>query len=95
MYFWASQTLEVIREDIEHTIKVIDDVFDERVWEFRHPEIWPPNRDKDLRHDAWTQQLRPYQEDLQREFEKLREVLRTIAARQKQIAHLFDNVSHW
>ncbi|KAI9720959.1 MAG: hypothetical protein M1828_005431 [Chrysothrix sp. TS-e1954] len=91
-YFWASQTLDVVRGDIEHTIKTIEDFFVESIWEMRHPTIWPGSGEDDPRRSAWCNRLQPHREGMQREITNLRKSLDKIGARQRQIKDLFDNL---
>ncbi|KAI9727165.1 MAG: hypothetical protein M1828_007366 [Chrysothrix sp. TS-e1954] len=91
-YFWASQTLEIMQQDLHQSVAMIERVFTDEVWESKDPYIWPLNGLDDPRRQYWCKLLLGYRRRLEKEFDRLRDTSATITARQKQITNLFDNL---
>jgi hypothetical protein len=87
-YFWASQTLGVLAEEIERIIAAYRDTFTDEVWSGEHRTLFPGKADKSARFANWRKKMLHTRKLFEHEVDKLKEILRFINREQKEIKSL-------
>ena len=75
-YFWAYQTLGMLKNGIKAIIDAYEDTFTDEVWEGKHKSLWPILEEESPRNMYWRKRMAGLKKDFEKEmkgFEKLYE----------------------
>lgn len=87
-YFWASQTLGILAEEIGLMINAYRDTFTDELWSGEHRTLFPGKADKSARFANWRKKMTHTRRLFECEIEALREIQRFINREQKEIKSL-------
>jgi hypothetical protein len=75
-YFWASQTLSIMNQDIEEMIESFQDVFSDSVWLGQDKIIWPGAQDVEAssRNASWRKRMALLRRGIDEEIQRLRTI---------------------
>lgn len=91
-YFWATQTLAVMNDNIQAMINAYKDTFTEDVWTGEHKFIWPGKKDQSSRYANWRKRMRNLKKLFEIEIEKLESILAMNAQEIKDLKSLRDQL---
>jgi CorA-like Mg2+ transporter protein len=91
-YFWATQTLAVMNDNIQAMINAYKDTFTEDVWTGEHKYIWPGKRDQSSRYANWRKRMANLRKLFEVEIEKLENILAMNAQEIKDLKSLRDQL---
>jgi CorA-like Mg2+ transporter protein len=91
-YFWATQTLSVMNDNIQDMINAYKDTFTEDVWTGEHRYIWPGKKDQSSRFANWRKRMANLKKLFDIEIEKLENILATNAQEIKDLKSLRDQL---
>ncbi|OAP54629.1 hypothetical protein AYL99_11077 [Fonsecaea erecta] len=87
-YFWASQTLGLLSNEIKDMISAYRDTFTDEFWSGEHKTLFPGTKDQSPRYNNWRKKLVYTRRQFEKEISQLEEVLRIFQEQQKQIKNL-------
>ncbi|EXJ81599.1 hypothetical protein A1O1_07663 [Capronia coronata CBS 617.96] len=87
-YFWASQTLGLLSNEIKAMIAAYKETFTDEVWSGEHKTLFPGTKDQSSRYSNWRRKLCHTRRQFEKEIAQLEEVLRTFQQQQKEIRGL-------
>lgn len=87
-YFWASQTLGLLSNEIKAMIAAYKETFTDEVWSGEHKTLFPGTRDQSARYDNWRRKLVYTRRQFEKEIAQLEDVLRMFQQQQKEIRGL-------
>ncbi|KIW76671.1 hypothetical protein Z517_09115 [Fonsecaea pedrosoi CBS 271.37] len=87
-YFWASQTLGLLSNEIKDMITTYRDTFTDEFWSGEHKTLFPGTKDQSPRYNNWRKKLVYTRKQFEKEISQLDEVLRIFQEQQKQIKNL-------
>ncbi|KAL2395098.1 hypothetical protein ABEF94_000734, partial [Exophiala dermatitidis] len=87
-YFWASQTLGLMSNEIKAMIAAYKETFTDEVWSGEHKTLFPGTRDQSSRYSNWRRKLQHTRRQFEKEIAQLEDVLRTFQQQQKEIRGL-------
>jgi hypothetical protein len=87
-YFWASQTLGLLSNEIKDIIATYKDTFTDEFWTGEHKTLFPGTKDQSPRYNNWRKKLVHTRRQFDKEISQLEEVFRTFQDQQKQIKNL-------
>lgn len=70
-YFWATQTLAVMNDNIQAMINAYRETFTDDVWTGEHKYIWPGTKDQSSRYANWRKRMGNLKKLFEVEIEKL------------------------
>ena len=91
-YFWATQTLAVMNDNIQAMMKAYKDTFTDEVWTGTHKYIWPGRADQSSRHENWRRRMNNLRKAFEVEMEKLEELMDINTQEMKDIKALRDQL---
>ena len=87
-YFWASQTLGILSDELDAMIQAYKETFTDEVWAGEHKTLFPGNSDTSARYSNWRKKLGHQRKLFEREIENLRDIRRFCDREQKDIKGL-------
>ncbi|EXJ82421.1 hypothetical protein A1O3_06234 [Capronia epimyces CBS 606.96] len=87
-YFWASQTLGLLSNEIKAMIAAYKETFTDEFWSGEHRTLFPGTKDQSSRYSNWRKKLYHTRRQFEKEVGQLEEVLRTFQQQQKEIRGL-------
>ena len=87
-YFWASQTLGVLSDELDAMIQAYKETFTDEVWAGEHKTLFPGTSDTSARYSNWRKKLAHQRKLFEREIENLRDIRRFCDREQKDIKGL-------
>lgn len=87
-YFWASQTLGLLSNEIKDIVNTYKDTFTDEFWSGEHKTLFPGTKDQSPRYNNWRKKLVHTRRQFEKEISQLEEVFRTFQDQQKQIKNL-------
>ncbi|OCT48370.1 Mg2+ transporter protein CorA-like/Zinc transport protein ZntB [Cladophialophora carrionii] len=87
-YFWASQTLGLLSNEIRDMIATYKDTFTDEFWTGEHKTLFPGTKDQSPRYNNWRKKLVHTRRQFEKEMSHLEEVFQTFQDQQKQIKNL-------
>jgi hypothetical protein len=87
-YFWASQTLGLVIDEIEAMISSYKDTFTDEVWSGEHKTLFPGPASTSARYTNWRKKMNGSRKLLDKEMDNLKDILRTCIREQKDIEKL-------
>lgn len=87
-YFWASQTLALLSNEIKAMIAAYKETFTDEVWSGEHKTLFPGTKDQSSRYNNWRKKLVHTRRQFEKEIRRLEEVLVTFQQQQKEIRGL-------
>ncbi|KAJ9614009.1 hypothetical protein H2200_002145 [Cladophialophora chaetospira] len=87
-YFWASQTLGLLSNEIKDIISTYKDTFTDEFWSGEHKTLFPGTKHQSPRYKNWRKKLVHTRRQFEKEIAQLEEVFRTFQDQQKQIKNL-------
>jgi CorA-like Mg2+ transporter protein len=91
-YFWATQTLAVMNDNIQAMINAYKDTFTEDVWTGEHKYIWPGKKDQSSRYANWRKKMANLRNLFETEIHKLEDILAMNAQEIKDLKSLRDQL---
>lgn len=91
-YFWATQTLAVMNDNIQAMINAYRDTFTEDVWTGEHKYIWPGKKDQSSRYANWRKRMGNLRKLFDIEIDKLEKILAMNAQEIKDLKSLRDQL---
>ncbi|KAF7507974.1 hypothetical protein GJ744_009871 [Endocarpon pusillum] len=91
-YFWATQTLAVMNDNIQAMINAYKDTFTEEVWTGEHKYIWPGKKDQSSRYANWRKRMGSLRKLFEAEIEQLERLLNMNAQEIKDLKSLRDQL---
>jgi CorA-like Mg2+ transporter protein len=73
-YFWATQTLSVMNDNIQAMINAYRETFTDDVWTGEHKYIWPGTKDQSSRYANWRKRMANLKKLFEIEIEKLEDI---------------------
>ena len=89
-YFWASQTIGLIIDEIEAMISSYKDTFTDDVWSGEHKTLFPGPASTSARYTNWRKKMNNSRKLLDQEMDNLKDILRTCIREQEDIEKLRD-----
>ena len=87
-YFWASQTLGILSDEIDAMIQAYKETFTDEVWAGEHKTLFPGTKDTSARYSNWRKKLEHQRRLFEREIENLHDIRRFCDREQKDIKSL-------
>ena len=87
-YFWASQTLSILIDEIDAMIEAYRQTFTDEVWAGEHKTIFPGTADTSARYSNWRKKLGHQRKLFELEIENLKDIRRFCDREQKDIKGL-------
>ena len=87
-YFWASQTLGVLSDELDAMVQAYKETFTDEVWAGEHKTLFPGTSDTSARYSNWRKKLGHQRKLFEREIENLKEIRRFCDREQKDIKGL-------
>jgi exonuclease VII small subunit len=84
-YFWASQTLGLLSNEIKDITVAYNDTFTDEFWTGEHKTLFPGTKDQSPRYNNWRKKLTHTRRLFEKEIAQLEEVFRIFQDLQKQI----------
>jgi hypothetical protein len=91
-YFWAYQTLGIIQENIRAIVRASKDTFTDKVWNGRHPTLWPLVNDDEPRAKEWTKRIDSLRKKFNAEIDEFERKTEKIEDTRKDIRQLRDQL---
>lgn len=91
-YFWATQTLAVMNDNIQAMINAYKDTFTEDVWTGEHKFIWPGKKDQSSRYANWRKRMESMRKLFEVEIDNLEELLGNNEKEIKDVKSLRDQL---
>ncbi len=87
-YFWASQTLGLLSNEIKAMISAYRDTFTDELWSGEHKTLFPGTKDQSSKYKNWRKKLVHTRRLFEKEIAHLEEVLKMFQQQQKEIRNL-------
>lgn len=87
-YFWASQTLGLLSNEILDIISTYKDTFTDEFWSGEHKTLFPGTKEQSPRYNNWRKKMVHTRRQFDKEINQLEEVFKTFQDQQKQIKNL-------
>ncbi|RVX65848.1 hypothetical protein B0A52_10305 [Exophiala mesophila] len=87
-YFWASQTLGVLSNEIKDMINAYRETFSEDFWTGEHKTLFPGTKEQSSKYGNWRKKLSHTRKQFEKEIQNLEEVLKMFSHQQKEIRGL-------
>lgn len=87
-YFWASQTLGLLSNEIKAMLSAYNDTFTDEFWSGEHKTLFPGTRDQSPRYNNWRKKLINTRRQFEKVLMQLEDVLKTFQQQQKEIRNL-------
>ncbi|KAI1626047.1 hypothetical protein EDD37DRAFT_656988 [Exophiala viscosa] len=87
-YFWASQTLGLLSNEIKAMIAAYKETFTDEVWSGEHKTLFPGTKEQSSRYNNWRKKLVHTRRQFEKEIIRLEEVLIMFQQQQKDIRGL-------
>lgn len=91
-YFWATQALAVMNDNIQAMINAYKDTFTDDVWSGNHKFIWPGKKDQSSRYANWRKRMENLRKLFEVEIVKLEEIINMNAQEIKDLKSLRDQL---
>lgn len=91
-YFWATQTLAVMNDNIQAMINAYRDTFTEDVWTGEHKYIWPGQKDQSPRFANWRKKMGVTRKLFEIEIDKLEKIIAMTTTEIKDLKSLRDQL---
>jgi hypothetical protein len=87
-YFWASQALGVLVNEIKAMVQAYDETFNEDFWTGEHKTLFPGTKDQSSRYSNWRKKLQHTRKLFEKEIKQLHDVQLMFQHQQKEIKGL-------
>ncbi|KEF55006.1 uncharacterized protein A1O9_08658 [Exophiala aquamarina CBS 119918] len=87
-YFWASQALGVLVNEIKAMVLAYTETFNDDFWSGEHKTLFPGTKDQSSRYSNWRKKLQHTRKLFEKEIAQLHEVLHMFQHQQKEIKGL-------
>ncbi|KAK5228883.1 hypothetical protein LTR47_008298 [Exophiala xenobiotica] len=87
-YFWASQTLGLLSNEIKAMISAYRETFTDELWSGEHKTLFPGTKDQSSKYKNWRKKLVHTRRLFEKEIAHLEEVLKMFQQQQKEIRNL-------
>ena len=87
-YFWASQTLGILVDDIEEMIAMYKETFTEQVWSGEHKTLFPGPAETSARYSNWRKKMASHRKHFEVEINHLKDVRTLCLNEQKDVKGL-------
>ncbi|KAL6241033.1 hypothetical protein RBB50_012128 [Rhinocladiella similis] len=87
-YFWASQTLGLLSNEIKAMITAYKETFTDEFWSGEHKTLFPGTKDQSPKYHNWRKKLLHTRRQFEKEIIRLEEVLHMFQQQQKEIRNL-------
>lgn len=84
-YFWASQTLEVVADEIREMIETYQETFTDEFWSGEHKTLFPGTRDRSARYAYWRKKWLHTRKHFGKEIAQLEEIVTALQRLEKQM----------
>ncbi|KAG0647248.1 hypothetical protein D0Z07_7222 [Hyphodiscus hymeniophilus] len=91
-YFWAYQTLGMLKNGIKAIIDAYEDTFTDEVWEGKHKSLWPILEDDSPRNVYWKKRMAGLKKDFEKEMKGLDKLYEENDDLRKEIRTLRDQL---
>ena len=91
-YFWAHQSLSIMKEDIQEMISAYRNTFTDDVWTGSDKIIWPGNADVSSRFNHWRKRMAMLRRDIDHEIHGLEQIDRMNEDKMKEIKGLRESI---
>ncbi|KAM3081780.1 hypothetical protein ACMFMG_005226 [Clarireedia jacksonii] len=91
-YFWAYQTLSIIKNGIKAILDSYEDTFTEDVWEGRHKSLWPMLDYDSHRNRYWRRRMGKLRRDFDKQVQNLNKLYHEIDQKMKEVRTLRDQL---
>ena len=91
-YFWAYQTLGMLKNGIKAIIDSYEDTFTEEVWEGKHKSFWPILEVDSPRNIYWEKRMASLEKDFEKEIKGLEKLYEENDDLRKEIRTLRDQL---
>lgn len=92
-YFWATQTLSVMNDNIQSMINAYKDTFTDDVWDGEHSYIWPGTKEQSPRFAYWRKRMKNMRALFEVEIEKLEAIMAMNVQEMKDLKSLKDHLA--
>lgn len=87
-YFWASQTLGLMSNEIKAMISAYNETFTDEFWSGEHKTLFPGTKDQSSRYSNWRRKLLYTRKQFEKEVGQLEDVLEIFRQQQKEVRGL-------
>jgi hypothetical protein len=87
-YFWASQTLALLANEIKDMLAAYKETFTDDFWTGEHKTLFPGTKEQSARYSNWRKKMQHTRKIFEKEIAELEEVYSTFQEQQKQIKAL-------
>ncbi|KIW14746.1 hypothetical protein PV08_07530 [Exophiala spinifera] len=87
-YFWASQTLGLLSNEIKAMITAYRETFTDEFWSGEHKTLFPGTKEQSPKYHNWRKKLIHTRRQFEKEIVRLEEVLHMFQQQQKEIRNL-------
>jgi hypothetical protein len=91
-YFWAYQTLGMMKNGVKAIIDSYEDTFTEEVWEGKHKSLWPMIEEDSARNNYWRKRMHSLKKDFEKEIKGLEKLYEENDDLRKEIRTLRDQL---
>lgn len=84
-YFWASQTLEVVADEIRTMIETYQETFTDEFWSGEHKTLFPGTREQSWRYANWRKKWLRTRQQLEKEITQLEKIFTTLQHLERQM----------
>lgn len=91
-YFWATQTLGIIKNSIKSMIDAYEDNFTDEVWTGNHKTLWPLLEEQRLRNVYFRKKMNSLRKRFDQQISKLKGLIREIDDRRAEIQNLREEL---
>lgn len=91
-YFWAYQTMGVLKNGIKAIIDAYEDTFTDEVWEGKHKSLWPMLEAESNRNVYWKKRMHSLKKDFEKEIRGLEKLYEENDDLRKEIRTLRDQL---
>jgi hypothetical protein len=91
-YFWAYQTLGMLKNGIKAIMDSYEDTFTDEVWEGKHKSLWPILEEESPRNIYWKKRMAGLKKDFEKEMKGLEKLYEENDDLRKEIRTLRDQL---
>lgn len=91
-YFWATQTLGIIKNSIKSMVDAYEDNFTDEVWTGTHKTLWPLQEEQRPRNIYFRKKMSALREKFNQQILKLKSLVREIDDRRAEIQNLREEL---
>lgn len=91
-YFWATQTLGIIKNSIKTMIEAYENSFTDDVWTGTHKSLWPLLEEQRLRNVYFRKKMNTLRKSFDQQILKLKDLIREIDDRRTEISNLREEL---